>query len=142
MSWSSSTPRTERTRLYSACRGPQTTGVRLARSRRCTTTGCITARLADELRARGWEVQDVFAEDWGWVVALHRDGTRLFVNCGNEDGSLTRWSVQPRAHARLLRSLLSRGSDSQAALGALDRDLEAVIEADEKTTWHGREQPA
>ena len=102
----------------------------------------LASWLATELRNRGWDVQDVVAEDWGWRVRLQRDGVPLVVNCGNEDGSLTRWSVQPEANTGLLRRLFSRAATSPAsALSALDGELGLIIKSDTRTTWSGREQP-
>jgi hypothetical protein len=101
----------------------------------------LASWLLDTLRARGWEVQEIFPEDWGWVVSLQRDGSSLEVNCGNEDGSLTRWSVQPKVRVGFLQRLFGRSASHSAALTTLDADLRAIIASDPKTTWHGREQP-
>jgi len=96
--------------------------------------------LAGGLRRRGWDVRDVFWEDWGWVVSVHRGSKRFFVDCGNEDGSVVRWGVFPKARVGLLRRLFSR-SPTTPDLAELDDDIGDIISADEGTTWSGRKQP-
>jgi hypothetical protein len=80
--------------------------------------------LAAELGARGWQVTDTFAEDWGWCIAI-RDGARtLYVVCGNEDGSVTKWFAAP-IRPGLIRRLAGRaasGRDAQAPRPRLARD--------------------
>jgi len=49
--------------------------------------GCYGKRLADHLGSglatRGWVVQSIYAEDWGWELRLQHNAFGLFVGCGH-----------------------------------------------------------
>jgi hypothetical protein len=63
--------------------------------------------LTDRLRERGEPVEAIIAEDFGWCVMLRRTPYRLWIACGNRDGSTTEWGpyvvAEPSVVARLFR---------------------------------------
>jgi hypothetical protein len=95
--------------------------------------------LAGELRARSWDIGDVFCEDWGWMVSVGRDGCRLYVACGNEDGSTERWHLGPEASPSLMQRLMGKPNAS-ALVQSLDADIETLLRADDRVKWLGRGQ--
>lgn len=64
--------------------------------------------LAAQLKERGGSVEEVIAEDFGWVVIVSRKPTMLWLGCGNVDGSTTEWTVFPVAELSLLQRLFKR----------------------------------
>lgn len=96
--------------------------------------------LAAELRTRGWEVREVFPEDWGWVVEVRVGPHRLDVGCGNADGSVTRWAVRPEARGGLLQRVFA-GSKPTSELLRLDEEIGDILRSDPQTTWIGRNRP-
>ncbi len=96
--------------------------------------------IAEQLRDHSWEVVDHYAEDWGWEVRLRRNGCDIYLRCGNEDGSTTRWALFGEARKGLLERLMGKG-DADVQLEALDGDVEEILRGDAEITWFGREQP-
>ncbi len=43
----------------------------------------VASLLRDELSEHGFSVTDVFAEDWGWHVAVANAAFRLWIGCGH-----------------------------------------------------------
>ena len=39
--------------------------------------------ISDGLRSEGFEPQESFAEDWGWVVPIRNEAFALWIGCGN-----------------------------------------------------------
>lgn len=81
----------------------------------------------EQLIERGHEIEEEpIPEDWGWVVIVHRKPFMLWVGCGNEDGSLSKWSVFVEAECGLIQKLLSRVDPAPNVL-ALEQELEAIV---------------
>jgi hypothetical protein len=82
--------------------------------------------LAAGLRTRGFEPEELIAEDWGWVVPIKNDGFKLWVGCGNyeeyPDGFLC--FIEP--HAPVIRKLFKK-IDAQARVEALQTAMDAVL---------------
>ena len=51
--------------------------------------------LKSEFEKKGYPVEDVIAEDWGWCVMCQREPFLLWVGCGNQDDSLTTSESDP-----------------------------------------------
>ncbi|GAB5389943.1 MAG: hypothetical protein Alpg2KO_29110 [Alphaproteobacteria bacterium] len=91
--------------------------------------------LHDGLTAKGWDITDCFAEDWGWTVELKHPGRfPFFVGCSNVDagpddppGQYFRIFTEPET-PQFRRWF--RKHDISDQLGRLTRDLSAMIEAD------------
>ena len=64
--------------------------------------------IADQFRAAGVVVQDVIPEDFGWCVLLGGHPFRLWVGCGNEDGSTKDWGAFAVAEPSLSQRLFKR----------------------------------
>lgn len=41
--------------------------------------------LAAQLPLHGYQVRNVYAEDWGWCVELHHEPFALWIGCGNQE---------------------------------------------------------
>ena len=61
--------------------------------------------LAERLKERGVSIEGVIPEDFGWVIMISRKPCRLWLGCGNTDGSTTVWSVFPVAELSLLQRI-------------------------------------
>jgi hypothetical protein len=64
--------------------------------------------LAEQLRARGVDIEEVLAEDFGWVVMVSRKPYRLWLACGNTEGSRQEWIVFPVAEPSFLQRMFGR----------------------------------
>jgi hypothetical protein len=72
--------------------------------------------LAEGLRRAGFELEEPFPEDWGWVVPIRNEGFKLWVGCGcyqeYPDGFLC--FIEP--HQAFVRRLFHR-IDTRARAG-------------------------
>ena len=82
--------------------------------------------IAGRLRAEGEVVQDVIAEDFGWCVLLGGHPFRLWVGCGNEDESTTRWGAFVVAEPSLSQRLFNR-VDTNPALEKTTMQLRKIM---------------
>ena len=98
-----------------------------------TNPGCLGKALAgwvrDGLRKRGVQVGEALPEDWGWVIPVEGRPFSLWVGCGNEDGSETRWMLFAQAEPNLVQRLFKR-VDTAPALDGLQRHLLEMVESD------------
>jgi hypothetical protein len=96
-----------------------------------TNPGRYGKALADWVRsqliAQGYQnSQQPTPEDWGWVVMAHRKPFPLWVGCGNQEGSSTRWGLFVEAQAGFVQKLL-RGIDPAASVSHLEEQLENLV---------------
>jgi len=82
--------------------------------------------LSGALRARGWSVGAVVAEDFGWCVPVDSQPHALYVACASAGAEPGTWRVFVFAEGGLLGRLLGRG-DTRA--DDLARTYEAVRSA-------------
>lgn len=82
--------------------------------------------LGDRLTERGVSIEEVIPEDFGWVVMVSRKPFRLWLGCGNTDGSTTEWSVFPVAEPSLMQRLLRR-VDSTSEIEKLKAHLAELV---------------
>lgn len=94
--------------------------------------------LAAGLAECGWEVRKPVCEDWGWLVWAANNGVNVAFECGNEDGSSTRWMIAPVVRQGLLKRILGMTKADLTAEKA-DADIERLLKADGTVTWMGRE---
>ena len=71
--------------------------------------------LAAQLRARGLDAGEVFAEDFGWCVPVSVAAKGVHVVCANEDERTDRWQVYCFVERGFVDALLRR-SDAVDAL--------------------------
>jgi hypothetical protein len=98
--------------------------------------------LRDALRGEGFETQEPFAEDWGWVVPIANRQFRLWIGCGHyqeyPDGYLC--FIEP--HTPSVRKLFKK-IDSRERVESLQRALDKVLSEDvgirEKRWWTHKE---
>ena len=64
--------------------------------------------LAERLKERGVGVVGIVPEDFGWVVMVSRKPFKLWLGCGNTDGSTNEWSVFPVAEPSMIQRLFRR----------------------------------
>ena len=107
-----------------------------------TNHGRFGKALAIWLQAKIEEKRNValhrpIAEDWGWVILLHEKPYRLWVGCGNEDGSERRWCIFAEAEISLVSKLRGAGREHEA-VACLESDLEQIIRGEpaiENVAW-------
>lgn len=82
--------------------------------------GWVRGRLVDA----GFDsTESPIPEDWGWMIMVQRKPFPLWVGCGNETGSRSRWGLFVEAGLGPIQKLLKR-VDVDATIGALERVLE------------------
>ena len=68
--------------------------------------------LATQMRARGWNVESIIPEDFGYCVMLARKPLMLWIACGNRNGSTDEWIAFAVAEGGLLKRALGEESPS------------------------------
>ena len=85
--------------------------------------------LRDNLRTEGLEIDEPFAEDWGWVVPVVNKSFRLWIGCGNyqeyPDGFLC--FIEP--HTPVVRKVLQK-VDTQERVAALQSAIDKILTED------------
>jgi hypothetical protein len=110
-----------------------------------TNPGCYGKQLATWLRSKliekGYKVEEVIAEDWGWCIMCMRDPFLLWVGCGcaldhepkpddpPPSGKDVTWSCFVAAEKPLLRGLFKR-IDTASAVEKLYREVEGILKAE------------
>ena len=101
--------------------------------------------LRTKLIERGYKVEEVISEDWGWCVMCTRDPFMLWVGCGSvfdkepsaEDpaplGNDVTWSCFVNAEKPLLRGLFKR-IDMTPAVEKLYKDVHSIFAAESSIT--------
>jgi len=114
-----------------------------------TNPGCYGKQLATWLRskliAKGYKVEEVIPEDWGWCVMCNRAPFLLWVGCGSvldreptpdappPDGKEITWSCFITAEKPFLRGLFKR-IDSAAAVEKLFKEVEGILKSESAIT--------
>jgi hypothetical protein len=99
----------------------------------------LAQRLAEQLRSRGFEAGDAFAEDFGWCVAVKIPPSVVFVACASDAEVADRWKVFCFVEGGMIARLLGKdaGEDALASVfAALARFLESssdIRELEEET---------
>ena len=82
--------------------------------------------LMDNLRQQGFECEEPFAEDWGWVVPVVNEGFRLWIGCGHyeeyPDGYLC--FIEP--HKPFVRRFFKK-IDTRDRVAALQQALDEIL---------------
>jgi hypothetical protein len=81
---------------------------------------------ADQLRARGIQVERPIPEDFGWIVVVSRKPFLLWLSCGNVDDSETEWLVYPVAEPSWVQRLFDR-INTRLALAELWRHVQELV---------------
>jgi len=110
--------------------------------------------LRQKLLARGYDVEEVIPEDWGWCVMCQRDPYRLWVACVNlrdyeyakeGDPPLSKewllWNAVPMAEVPALKYLFRRKPDVASGLAKLEEDLLAVLKSESQIQIVDEEVP-
>lgn len=96
--------------------------------------------LRSRLEQRGYVIEKVVAEDWGWCVICQTKPILLWVGCGNMDASdepgasppqtpSITWHCFPAAETSWLTRLFKR-VDTAPALARLDVQLREILSSD------------
>lgn len=64
--------------------------------------------LAEQLRARGLGIGEVFAEDFGWCIPVESKPHRLYVACASAEEGPHHWRVFAFAEGGLVAQLLGK----------------------------------
>ena len=80
-----------------------------------------------KLASEGYKIEEKpIPKDWGWVVMLQRTPFSLWIGCGNEDGSITRWSMFVEAEKGIFQKLFSK-IDPTPEIKAVETKLEKLV---------------
>lgn len=98
-----------------------------------------------EFSELGYEVEDVFGEDWGWCIMCQRDPYRLWIGCVNlRDYEYAQpgdpppapdrllWNVIPMAEVPFFRYLLKTKPDTKPGLDKIDAELRQILLSDSR----------
>jgi hypothetical protein len=114
-----------------------------------TNPGCYGKQLATWLRSKligkGYKVEEVIPEDWGWCVMCTRDPFMLWIGCGSvldhepipdaprPSGKDVIWSCFVTAEKPFLRSLFKR-IDTSSAVEKLYKEVESLLKSEPAIT--------
>ena len=70
--------------------------------------------LVNALREGGREVDDVYAEDYGWIFEVRDPRRDVHVACMNDDGSTDRWMTFLRSNGGLVARWLGKDRSAEA----------------------------
>lgn len=84
--------------------------------------------LAERIATRGFIVEDVFAEDFGWCVAVQSRPHRLYIACASRDDNPQRWGVFVFAEGGWLARLVGKDKRSES-IAALYTALKELLES-------------
>ena len=94
---------------------------------------CFGKRLAEFLAQRlpgqGIEVEDLIAEDWGWIVPIRNPAFRLWVGVANMDGFEDQFLGFIEPHKPSVRRFF-RKIDTTERVGALQGAMDKILLSD------------
>ena len=102
----------------------------------------LASWLAEKLPEHGIAVEQIFEEDWGWMVIIHWKPYLLSISCTFWDGDV--WLCIPNAEYGYLARLFKK-FDTIMDLAKLVDALEAVLISDPNISqiqWHEGKSPA
>jgi hypothetical protein len=82
--------------------------------------------LKTQLESRGIATDEIISEDFGWVVIVSRKPFKLWLGCGNTEGSTVEWSVFPVAEPSFVQRMLKR-PDTSAAVRDLWQHVSVLV---------------
>lgn len=101
--------------------------------------------LHKEFSELGYDVEEVFGEDWGWCVMCQRNPYSLWIGCVNlRDYEYTQpgdppppaksllWNVVPMAEVPFFRYLFKEKPDPQPGLEKIESELMNILESDSR----------
>lgn len=97
--------------------------------------------LKAQLEQRGYSVEPIIAEDWGYCLMLSRDPFLLWIGCGNMDSPTLHNAIDDRitwhcfsfAEIPFFKRLFGK-LDTSAAVSKLNADLYAILSAEPAIT--------
>ena len=105
----------------------------------------VASWLRGRFLALGYDVEEVFGEDWGWCVMCQRDPYMLWVSCVNlRDYEYTRpgdppppaehllWNVVPMAEVPFFRYLFKKKPVPRPGLDKIQSELKEILESDSR----------
>lgn len=97
-----------------------------------------------QLESRGVAVEQVVPEDFGWVLMVSRKPFKLWLGCGNTEGSTIEWSIFSVAELTFTQRILKK-ADNSAAVETLWRHVQAIVPqvpGVSSVTWEHDAQPS
>lgn len=103
--------------------------------------------LCDQLLIRGYDVDEVFAEDWGWCLMCQTEPYQLYVGCTSIlNENLVQRCKDPKSEAeilwhvitfseKLLIARLWRKIDTKPGLNRLNGDLQDILNSNPSISW-------
>jgi hypothetical protein len=100
--------------------------------------------LDQKLKEQGIETNEIFPEDWGWVIPMRHDAFPLWVGCGHyeayPDGYLVFVEPSKPTIRRGLFRKVDTTSDVAKVVGAIDRILKADPDIRDVLWWPENEE--
>ena len=82
--------------------------------------------LSAGLRTRGFEPEELVAEDWGWILPIKNDGFKLWIGCGNLEENPGGFLCFIEPHEPMIRKLFKK-IDTKARVEALQKAMDDVL---------------
>ena len=98
--------------------------------------------ISDGLPGEGFQPQQLFAEDWGWVVPISNDEFPLSIGCGNLEDRSDEFLCFIEPHEPLIRKFL-RKIETRDRIESLQQALDKILSEEagvrEKRWWTHQE---
>jgi hypothetical protein len=85
--------------------------------------------LQEKLEREGFGTQDIYAEDWGWVVPIKNDGFALWIGCGHQNGADDEFLCFVQPSKPVIRKLF-RKIDTTKQVGRVVDVLGKILSSD------------
>lgn len=86
--------------------------------------------LVAKLSSRGFEMQEIVTEDWGYYLPIRNDGFRLAVCCGHQDGDDDQFLCFTEPATPVFTKFLFKKIDATAELARLTAALAEILSSD------------
>lgn len=86
----------------------------------------LAAWLSGELSARGFRVERMYPEDWGYEIALQADHHSKYVGCQNDGDQVAAWACSIEVKQGMLSGLISK-VDVQEEFAKLRRAVKEIL---------------
>ena len=85
--------------------------------------------IQEQINRRGVETEGIVAEDWGWLVMVHRKPFMLWIGCGNVQDEGAQWRLFPVAEPTMWQRISGSGKGPrELAVTMLTSFLKDVVQ--------------
>lgn len=85
--------------------------------------------LKQKLEIQGFMTQEIYSEDWGWVLPIKNDSFALWIGCGHQNGDDDEFLCFIEPSTPVIRKLFKK-IDTTETVSGLAATLEKILASD------------